>query len=185
MVSTLGYAILTLLCRGPRTGYELAASLRKPVAYFWEARHSQIHAELQRLLGGGLVAFEVAPGPGPRDKKVYTLTEQGRRVVQQWLPEPPRPEPARSELVLKAYGIWAADRTSARHLFDRQARAHEARLADYESQMSALQARHDGAPPPDHPDFGSYAALWCGLSYERHRVDWCRWMVAQLDGPAR
>ena len=182
MPSTLGYALLTLLGRHPQTGYELAASLRRPVAYFWEARHSQIHPELQRLLADGLVDFEAAAGPGPKDKKIYSLTEAGRRVLGEWLPEPPRPQPARNELVLKAYGMWAADRTAARQLFEHQAAAHEARLADYEIQRAAVESRHhQGAPPNDHPDFGNYAALSFGLGYERHYIAWCHWMVAQLD----
>jgi DNA-binding PadR family transcriptional regulator len=184
MPSTLGYALLALLARSPQTGYELAASLRRPVAYFWEAQYSQVHPELQRLLAGGLVDFEPAPGPGPRDKKIYSLTEQGRQALREWLPQPPRPQPARNELVLKAYGIWAADRAAARRLFEQQATAHEARLAEYETQWAAVESRHhQGPPPPDHPDFGNYAALWYGLSFERHRIAWCRWMVSQLDPP--
>jgi DNA-binding PadR family transcriptional regulator len=181
MPSTLGCALLTLLGRSPRTGYELAASLRRPVAYFWEARHSQVHPELGRLLADGLVDFEAAAGPGPRDKKIYSLTEEGRRVLREWLSEPPRPQPVRNELVLKAYGIWAADRAGARSLFEQQAAAHQARLADYETQWAAVESRHhQGAPPPDHPDFGNYAALRYGLSYERHCIAWCRWMVSRL-----
>ncbi len=180
MPSTLRYAILTLLSRRARTGYELASSLRRPVAYFWEARHSQIHPELQRLLAEGLVDFEGAPGPGPRDKKIYSVTDEGRRALGEWLVEPARPQPARDELVLKAHGIWAADPERARRLFEQEAAAHEARLAEYETQSAAVQSRHGGAPPQDHPDFGNYAALWCGLSYERHRIAWCRWMASQL-----
>jgi DNA-binding PadR family transcriptional regulator len=121
------------------------------VAYFWEARCSQIHPELQRLLPMGLVAFEAAPGPGPRDKKVYSVTEQGREALRRWWPEPPRPLPARSELLLKAFGIWAADRAAAHRLFEQQAAVDEERLAEDERQWAAVESRHDGAPLPDHP----------------------------------
>ena len=79
MTSKLGYAILALLARQPGTGYELSARARRPLGYFWSARHSQVYPELQKLLDAGLVSFSPAPGPGPLDKKVYSLTRARAR----------------------------------------------------------------------------------------------------------
>jgi DNA-binding PadR family transcriptional regulator len=101
MASTLGYAILAVLARNPSTGYELAARLATPVSYFWTARHSQIHPELQRLLADGLVAFEAVPGPGPKGKKVYSITPEGFEPLRQWVAKPPPDQPVRDELVLR------------------------------------------------------------------------------------
>jgi DNA-binding PadR family transcriptional regulator len=184
--STLGYALLAVLSRAPQTAYELAAKLRRPVAYFWDARYSQIHPELHRLLAAGMVEVEAAPGPGPRDKKVYSLTATGRRALREWLPEPPRAQPVRNELLLKAYAIWAADRTAARRLFEQEAAAHQARLSEYLAQRAAVEARHDQGPPPvDHPDFGNHATLGYGIGYEKHCVSWCLSMSSQLGRTGR
>ncbi|MDR8415026.1 PadR family transcriptional regulator [Nonomuraea sp. 3-1Str] len=176
MTSTLGFAILAVLARGDRTGYDIAAAMRRPVSYFWTAGHSQIHAELQKLSAGGLVAFETRHGPGPQDKKVYRLTSEGGDALRAWITEPPRERPERDELVLKTYASWLADPELVRRLFAEQLRAHEERLAEYEREEELF-----GAPPdPGDPRFGNYAALRCGLGYERHRAEWCRWMVGQL-----
>lgn len=109
MASTLGYAILAVLARNPSTGYELAARLATPVSYFWTARHSQIHPELQRLLADGLVAFEAVPGPGPKGKKVYSIIPEGFEALCQWVAKPPADQPVRDELVLRTYAAWVAD----------------------------------------------------------------------------
>lgn len=176
MTSTLGFAILAVLARGSRTGYEIAATMRRPVGYFWTAGHSQIHTDLQKLLADGLVRFESEHGPGPQDKKIYHLTEAGTAVLRAWVTEPARERPERDELVLKTYASWLADPALVRRMFTEQLAVHEKRLAEYEAQ----QAGFGGQPPFGHPSFGPYATLMCGLSYERHRAAWCRWMIDQL-----
>jgi DNA-binding PadR family transcriptional regulator len=185
MISRLGYALLALLARQPGTGYELAARARRPLGYFWAARHSQVYPELRRLLDAGLVRFDAAPGPGPRDKKVYSLTEAGLGMLRDWVPRPPRPANSRDDLVLKAYAVWTADPAAARDLFAGEAARQEEVLSAYEKDWRAVESRHDGGPPPvTHPDFGNYATLRCGISYERHRIAWLRWMSEQLAGQA-
>ncbi|MFI6324218.1 PadR family transcriptional regulator [Nonomuraea sp. NPDC050556] len=176
MTSTLGFAILAVLARASRTGYEIAATMKRPVGYFWTAGHSQIHTDLQKLLSDGLVRFEAEHGPGPQGKKVYHLTDAGRSALRTWVTEPARERPERDELVLKAYASWLAEPALVRRLFEEQLAVHERQVADYEE----MQASFEGPPPVGHPAFASYATLMCGLSYERHRAGWCRWMVDQL-----
>ena len=183
MTATLGYAILAVLARTPSTGYQLAAHLTAPVSYFWTARHSQIHPQLQRLLADGLVAFQSLPGPGPKVKKVYTITPQGLARLRSWVAEPPAEQPVRDELVLKTYAAWVADHDQLVALLGPQLAAHQERLARYQANLASLAARFGGRPPPNTPEFGSYATLRCGISYERHRIGWCEWMIEQLQSP--
>lgn len=183
MASTLGYAILAVLARNPSTGYELAARLATPVSYFWTARHSQIHPELQRLLADGLVAFEAVPGPGPKGKKVYSIIPEGFEALCQWVAKPPADQPVRDELVLRTYAAWVADRGELLAVFHQQAAAHRERLARYEANLRGLETRFGGTTPVTEREFGLYATLRCGLSYERHRIGWCEWMIEQLNSP--
>lgn len=172
MPATLGYAILAVLARTPSTGYELAARLAEPVSYFWTARHSQIHPELQRLLAAGLVEFEAVPGPGPKGKKVYSITPAGFDTLRQWVAEPPAARPVRDELALKTYAAWVADRGELLALFRKQLAMHQEQLALYEARLRSLEAQFGGRPPLTVGEFGPYATLRCGISYERHRT--CR-----------
>lgn len=185
MISRLGYALLALLARQSSTGYELSARAKRPLGYFWSARHSQVYPELQKLLADGFVRFDVAPGPGPRDKKVYSLTESGRAMLREWVPQPPQPDHSRDDLLLKAYASWTADPAAAVALFAGQIAVHQGRLQEYDEDWRQLEARHAGGPPPvTHPDFGNYATLKCGIEYERHRIAWLRWISEQLAATA-
>ena len=181
MITRLGYAILALLARQPGTGYELSARARRPLGYFWFARHSQVYPELQRLLAAGAVRFDTAPGPGPREKKVYSLTEAGLRTLRDWVTQAPQPVHARDDLLLKAYAVWTADPAAAQRLFAGQAAGHRERLRQYERDWRQIEIRHNGgAPPVTHPEFGSYATLKCGIDHERQRIAWLQWLGQQL-----
>jgi len=180
MVSKLGYAILALLARQPSTGYELSARARRPLGYYWHAQHGQIYPELRKLLDAGLVRFDAAPGPGPREKKVYSPTEAGMAALRDWVVEPPEPEQARDNLLLKAYAAWTVGPPAAARLFAGQLAAHAERLREYEDQLRRLEGRHGGPPPATHPEFGSYATLTYGIGRERYRIDWLEWMITRL-----
>ena len=80
-MSTLGFALLSLLTRGPATGYELSQRMKAPIGHFWTANHSQIYPELARLSQLGYVTSTEGTGPGPRAKKTYSLTEKGREAL--------------------------------------------------------------------------------------------------------
>jgi len=181
MISNLGYAILALLARQPSTGYELAKRVSRPLGYYWSAQHSQIYPELRKLLEAGLVRFEAAPGPGPREKKVYSLTEDGMSSLRDWVVQPPEPDPGRDNLLLKAYASWVADPEAAAAMFAGQEAEHAERLAVYEADRRTVESRHNGGPPaPGHPDFGNYATLWFGIAYQRQRIAWLQWISEQL-----
>jgi DNA-binding PadR family transcriptional regulator len=181
--TTLGYALLALLARQPRTGYELRQAMREPIGFYWTASHSQIYPELARLEAAGLARHQVVNGPGPRDTKRYRVTATGRRALAGWAAEPPEPGPERDELMLKIYALWTVPPDQARDLVDAQLADHRARLARYE----AIEAEFRGDPAeaaalddPRSPVFASFATLQCGLSYERHRIGWCEWLLARL-----
>lgn len=179
MPSTLGYALLGLLARKPSTGYELTQALREPIGYFWTASHSQVYPELARLEACGWARFEIIDGPGPRDTKRYAITAAGRRALAAWAVAPPRPELSRNELLLKVYSLWLADPAAARALITAEREQHSAMLARYEN----LAAKNEHTDPADLPAplFFDYATLRRGLSFERHVLAWCDWLIATLD----
>jgi DNA-binding PadR family transcriptional regulator len=180
--STLGFALLALLAKGPKTAYELARRANRPLGYFWSARYGQIHPQLRLLAEAGLLEVEAAPGPGPHDKRIFSVTEAGMGALGEWVCQPPRAEPTRDEMLLKAYAVWTARPAAARGLLLAQAELHRARLAEYEViQERVLGSHPDGQVPHRDPDFGSLATLRYGIGYERNRLDWCEWLAAQLD----
>ncbi|HYW88923.1 MAG TPA: PadR family transcriptional regulator [Chloroflexota bacterium] len=183
MTSTLGFALLGLLARQPRSGYDIAAQLERGVGPFWHARHSQIYPELARLQVDALVDFEVVEQHDRPAKKVYSITDAGRVALADWVVSPPGQAAIRSELTLRAYSIWLADPRRAAAMLREQERIHREQLAHYEGDRQRLE-RSPGLADPRTPEFATYATLRRGIGYESELAEWCAWLAAELERAA-
>lgn len=175
----LGKAVLGLLARESLSGYDLAGKLRKPVGFFWHARHSQIYPELRRLAEAGLVSQRRVDQTGRPDKVVYSITSSGLAVLRAWLTGPLPEASARDELVLRAYSLWLTDPESAAAFMRDQERRHRGRLAEYEGYRADIE-RSPEVSDPGTPLFATYATLVRGIGYERELADWCAWLADRL-----
>lgn len=178
MTSTLGQALLGLLSRESLTGYELAARMRSPIGYFWSAGHSQIYPQLGRLQAAGLVIDEVIEGPGPRPTRRYSITGAGRKVLQAWVVSRITLEPSRSEFLLRVYCLWLVDPAAGRTLVEGYRAQHARRLDEYEYEYEHAESLPQ--PFSGSPAFASYATLRAGISYERHVIAYCDWLLEAL-----
>jgi DNA-binding PadR family transcriptional regulator len=180
-MTTIGYALLGLLARQSRSGYELAKELKVPVSFFWYAPHSQIYPELARLEAAGLVTHRKVEQQTRPSKKVYSITEAGRARLHEWVTSPVEAAPPRDELVLKAYFLWLADPQQAIELFREHERRHAKQLAAYQATSEAIERdRSDELTRLDSPMFANYATLQRGIGYEREYANWCRWVADQI-----
>jgi DNA-binding PadR family transcriptional regulator len=180
-VSTLGFALLSLLTRGPATGYELAQRMRAPIGYFWAAKHSQIYPELGRLADAGYVRVREQTGRGPRPNKTYTLSAAGRRALAEWLPAAPTFQP-RSEVTLKAYAVNSADHAQMSAMFQAVADDAAAQVTAWQRELDAMIEA--GVDDLAHPQFGNFAALRMGIASHRVLHEWAGWLAGRLRDPA-
>lgn len=180
MASTLGCAVLGLLADRPRTGYELAQAMKAPIGYMWTARHSQIYPELARLESQGLVDATVIDGPGPRDTKRYTVTEEGLRTLKAWT-DSPLTEVARSEFMLRVRCLWLLSPERARQFILTQRKALEQRLETYAYEEAAFALEGDAVDDPTSPSFAEYATLRYGIMRIRDTIAWCDWLLGRLE----
>ncbi len=87
LLRPVSYIVLGLLATtGPMTSHELKHNTRISVEFFWPFPHSQLYAEPRKLEEMGLVNME--PEEGGRRRRVYSITEDGRRVLRGWLQRP-------------------------------------------------------------------------------------------------
>jgi DNA-binding PadR family transcriptional regulator len=178
--TTLGYALLALLARESLTGYGLTQRMRDPIGLFWEPQHSQIYPELARLERAGLIAATAEPGPGPRPKRTYRLSDAGLDTLRAWVAEPPRLGGRRDELLLKIYASWVAEPSVTLELVRAAERHHAAQLARYLTTEARVRARGEDRADPTDPTFTNYATLRRGIGFERGRLAWCRWLIRRL-----
>jgi len=67
------------------TGYELSKAFGSSVKFFWHAQASQIYLELSKLEQKQFVTCEHILQTEKPNKKVYSITEDGRHEFMEWL----------------------------------------------------------------------------------------------------
>ena len=111
------HLFLALLRRGPVHGYELKRTYDELFGAVAPAINvGQVYVTMGRLERDGLVSMHVevrAEGP---DLKVYELTTEGEKVLDEWLEQTVEPPSGRSDLVIKLVAAWLGDADDVRPL---------------------------------------------------------------------
>jgi DNA-binding PadR family transcriptional regulator len=117
--------------RGPSTPYDLKRGIGHSVGYFWPFPHAQLYAEPERLEQMGLLVLQ-SEETGRR-RKVYSLTDAGRRAVREWLASPTNEHFQMRDIAeLKLFFSELGDAGNVARLASEQVRQHEERIAVYE-----------------------------------------------------
>ncbi len=133
------HALLGLLIRGERHGYDLKRTIDQEFAPFWQIDFAQLYRSLAKMTRDGWVKSRVERGAGGPDRKVYVLTARGRRVFDAWLAEP---GPDRDEFFDKLR--LAADTGKSVPQLETQRRAFE---NEHAARSNAHQQARDAGDP--------------------------------------
>jgi DNA-binding PadR family transcriptional regulator len=151
-LSPTAVIVLGLLEFGEATPYDLKVRVAGSVGNFWSVPHSALYAEPERLAKAGLV--EERREAGGRRRRVFSITEKGRRALDEWRSEPTSElAELRDPALLKLF--FGAD---PKRMAAAQLPAHRECLARYE----AISALDDGS--------GRFLALEAGLRHEREWI---------------
>lgn len=143
---TTSYAILGMLALRPWSAYELTQQTRRSLDFCWPTAESVLYHEPKRLVRLGLATAK-RQAAGRRTRTVYAITEQGRRVLADWLATTPSPPGLEVEAMLR---LLYADQGSKQDLLDaiRATRAWAlARAPERLAQVRGYLA--DGGPFPE------------------------------------
>jgi PadR family transcriptional regulator AphA len=100
----LEHAILGFLSRGSMTGYDLKTRCFDDAAgHLWTADQAQVYRTLDRLAAQGLVRSRLVPQRGKPDRRVYSITQTGRKAYGSWLATPVKPPPTRDPFLLHLF----------------------------------------------------------------------------------
>ena len=166
-------SLLGFLHHGPMSGWDLAAVAQTVIGDFWSLTRSQVYRELERMAAADLVE---AGEPGPRNRRVYTLTAAGREAFAAWIDQEPGPEHIRFPLLLTVSFGRHLPPARLRAFVEQHRRVHAARLADYERQHAEATA------PGIDPDPYALVTLEFGLAYERAVLGWFDQLPSRLPG---
>lgn len=98
----LDCVILGLLSHEKLTGYEIKKRMDTTLKYFWGASYGSIYPTLSGLVERGL-ATKREGTDNKRNKLIYTITDEGRNYLQQWLKVPAEKDELRYETLLKLF----------------------------------------------------------------------------------
>ncbi len=82
------YALLGLLEQRPAHGYELHQRLSADLGHLWHISLSQAYNILKRLEAQGFIQGIAQPQENLPDRRLFHLTEAGRRRFEDWLNKP-------------------------------------------------------------------------------------------------
>ncbi len=76
--------VLGLLIIKSLTLYELNQAFKQGISMFYSASYGSLQIAVKNLLNKGMIVFEEKVDKG-RNKKIYSITEQGREAFYQWM----------------------------------------------------------------------------------------------------
>jgi DNA-binding PadR family transcriptional regulator len=138
---SLKYGVLGLLSGEPLHGYEVKSRFESMLGGTWEVNIGQIYTTLQRLERDGLV--QPAGERGDRGKQLYRLSNEGRKVLREWLSAPDSgPQQLHEDIYVKLLLATRIANGDLPELLGRQKRSYLQRLRD----LNRLEerARRDG-----------------------------------------
>lgn len=100
---SLRYGLLGLLSEWDASGYDIKKEFDDLMSIFWHSHLSQIYPELNRLEKEQLIISKHIPQEGKPDKKVYSITERGKKELIKWLLTPPEAPKQKDPFLMKTF----------------------------------------------------------------------------------
>ena len=148
------FALLGLLSLGPQSGYDLKQLIAWSVGHFWREGYGQIYPTLKQLQAEGLVEPQTTKREAKQrrmptrtresarpERKVYVLTEAGRKRLREWLSQPTSASVPRNETLLKLFfGAMVPGAVNRKHVLEERER-HAAALSTYDDIEQRLKTQ--------------------------------------------
>ena len=167
-VRTICIGILDL---GDATGYEIKKLVADGAfSFFSEASYGSIYPALSKLMEDGLVTCREEAQDGKPDKKIYSLTEQGRTELTGALQKDPGPDRQRSEFLASLLFAEAVSPERVNQLIDDRIEHHLERI-------HALRNMSEAELTP-----ASAFVLGYGLSVQQAALDYLKTNKSSLLG---
>jgi PadR family transcriptional regulator, regulatory protein AphA len=174
---TIQYAILGLLSWQPLSGYDLKKIISGSDVFYWSGNNNQIYKSLIELHDAGLVEQQVQPQENLPAKKIYSITDQGRIELYNWVRSAPELPELHSNFLIQL--AWAGQFTIPE--IDILLASYAAEI-DVQLRMQQEKARRPSTAPNRTPQ---ETFLWekitekTALDYQ-HELDWVRRVRAEL-----
>ena len=97
------YAILGMLSFAPKSCYDISQTIAHSTAFFWAESDGQLYPILKKLCAKHLVTVAHEKKSGKHAKKIYSITNEGKKVLTDWLEQSPVTFNYRNEFLLQLF----------------------------------------------------------------------------------
>jgi PadR family transcriptional regulator AphA len=169
------FAVLGMLSLGQKSGYDIKKAIANSTSNFWSESYGNIYPVLKKLLAEGAIRA-VKEAIGGRQKQLYSITPDGRRMLMDWLRQPVAHRTEDNETLLKLFFSANVSPKESRALVDAYHSYHADLLAKYE-EIEELISRQDA---PKEQKLYWLATLRHGKVISRALLDWCNTTEREL-----
>ncbi|MFV8300044.1 PadR family transcriptional regulator [Mycolicibacterium fortuitum] len=168
-------AVLAALLDGEASGYDLAKGFDASVANFWMATPQQLYRELDRMSAEGLIEARLVEQDRRPNKRLYSLTDAGRKALLEFTEVPPKPGAIREDLLVQIQAVDSGNIAAVRTALAERLQWATAKLARYRrGQDHLLAGRTEDAYLAEADRIGPYLTLLRGIRFEEENIEWAR-----------
>ena len=178
--ASLELALLGLIAeQNPRSGYDLVQTFRISMSHYWHAHPGQIYPTLDRMEHDGWIAGREVIQRGRPNKRVYSITAEGRRILLEWLRSPYEPLKMKNPPLLRSrfLGHLGADGALAKFGEVRSA------MTFYLEELRGYDRLfvEKGGPYQDVNQMFVYFTLRRGIEFARSEIEFCEWAIGAIE----
>ena len=153
----LKFALLGALNYQPMSGYDLKQFTDRSISNFWHAELSQVYVTLKALEKDGLITSSSIPQEGRPDRRVYTITENGKHALNDWLKTPfTEIDQYKDTLLLKLFFSASLGKNAILAQLRLQRSLHQKLVVQYQTETAQIIAQSVEHAPHLRQD----ALLW-------------------------
>ena len=126
---SLRNALLGVLSLREMSGYDIKRSFDRAVHFVWNAADSQIYRELRRMEEEALISSRLIHQDGKPNKRLYQLTPQGAKVLDDWLVSPVEQPYDKEPFLMRMFFMGRVDSEDASRVLSERRDVLESLLA--------------------------------------------------------
>lgn len=163
----INYVILGILMESPMSGYDLKKVAEQTIGMFFKMSYGNLYPTLKALTKTGEITEQETQNS--KNKKIYTLTDQGKASFLKWLAEPLQSN--KKEYMVKIFFYdYLDEETRQTHL-----RAYQAQIHRKMMEMKGLQniVNEELTSIPNKEDYYyRVSTMYYGLQFYEMELAW-------------
>ncbi|HSW93022.1 MAG TPA: PadR family transcriptional regulator [Gammaproteobacteria bacterium] len=165
------YTVLGMLTIENLSGYEMIKIIKSSTNHFWSESEGQIYPTLAKCVKDGLATCkEYSAEKSGRPKKIYSITEKGKKELTAWLKKEVNPCLIRNELLLKLFFGKNIPMNDNIHHIVHHKKQIESELIFYKKIRTEIAIEHEKSP---HLKYWLMTIDY-GIEISKAELAWCK-----------